>query len=305
MALSYSQISAITRKKFIPKLRDNIYEANPLLQRLKRSSSSLDGGTSIMLPLEYSTVTAAGWYQGSDTLDTADNETVTAAEYQWKQSYANISISRLDELKNSGDSQVLDHVKGKVKSAEKTMADNISTALYNDGTTAKALVGLRAILSTSNTVGGIDQSSYSWWQSNVDSSTTTTSMSAMQTQFNAASVGNDAPTVCMVTRALLNSYYALLQPQQRFTDSQTAKGGFQNLMFNGIPVIVDAHQAASHMMFLNEKYLDLFIHKDENFRFEDFVKPTNQNVRVGKVYFAGALGSSNNRMHALLSALTA
>ena len=84
------------------------------------------------------------------------------------------------------------------------------------------------------------------------------------------------------------------------------KRGIKSLRDNKlIPMIVDAHQAASHLMFINEKYLHLFIHKDEDFRFEDFVKPVNQNVKVGKVYFMGALGSSNNRMHAVLSALTA
>jgi hypothetical protein len=250
-------------------------------------------------------LTASGWFAGADTLDTTDNETITSAEYSWKQHFANISISRRDELINSGDSQILDFVKSKVKSAEKTMSDNLSTGLYNAGSDAKAFVGLRSILSTSNTVGGISQSTNSWWQANVDSSTATLSMSALQTQFNAASIENDSPSVGIATRAVYNNYYALLQPQQRFVDSETAKGGFQNLMFNGIPVIVDAHQAASHLMFLNEKYLHLFIHKDEDFRFEDFVKPVNQNVKVGKVYFMGALGSSNNRMHALLSALTA
>ena len=305
MALTYSQISAITRAKFIPKLRDNIYEANPLLSRLQKSKTVLDGGTSILVPLEYASLTAAGWFSGADTLDTSDNETITSAEYSWKQSYANISISRRDELINSGDSQILDFVKSKVKSAEKTLSETLSTGLYNAGSDAKAFGGLRLIMSASNTVGGISQSTNSWWQANVDSSTTTVSMSALQSQFNAASISNDTPSVAVGTRAIYNSYYALLQPQQRFVDPETAKGGFQNIMFNGIPLIVDAHQAANHLMFINEKYLDLFVHKDEDFRFEDFVKPVNQNVRVGKVYFMGALGSSNNRMHAVLSALTA
>jgi len=305
MALTYGQISAITRQKFIPKLRDNIYQANPLLMRMQKAKTSLDGGTSIMVPLEYASLTASGWFSGADTLDTADNEMITAAEYSWKQHYANISISRRDELINSGDSQILDFVKAKVKSAEKSLSDNLSTGLYNAGTDAKAFAGLRSILSTSNTVGGISQTTNTWWASNVDSTTTTLSMSALQTSFNLASIANDTPSVAMVTRTVYNNYYALLQPQQRFTDAETAKGGFQNLMFNGIPMIVDAHQAASHCMFLNEKYLHLFVHKDEDFRFEDFVKPVTQNVKVGKVFFMGALGSSNNRMHALLSGLTA
>jgi hypothetical protein len=131
------------------------------------------------------------------------------------------------------------------------------------------------------------------------------SISALQTQFNAASVDNDQPTVALATRANYNRYYALLQPQQRFMDSDTAKGGFSSLMFNGVPLIADSHCPANHVFFLNENYLYLFAHKDEDMRFEPFVKPMNQNIRVGKVYWMGAIGSSNNRLHAKLSALTA
>ena len=265
----------------------------------------LDGGLSIMVPLAYATTSSAGWYEGSDTLNTADNEQVTSAEYNWKFAYANITIKRTDELKNSGDAQILSLVKEKTSLAEKTLADNLGTAMWNAGTDAKALGGLRHLLSTSNTVGGISQTSNTWWAAQVDSSTTTLTMSALQTQYNAASIGNDSPSVGFTTRAVYNLYYNLLQPQQRFQDTDTAKGGFSSLMFNGIPIVVDSHAPSGDIAFINEDYMKLVAHKDEFFRFEPFVKPVNQNVKVAKIYFAGNLVSSNNRMHAYLSALTA
>ncbi len=76
-------------------------------------------------------------------------------------------------------------------------------------------------------------------------------------------------------------------------------------MFNGIPLIADSYAPASHLFFLNENYLHLFAHKDEDMRFEPFQKPINQNVKVAKVYWMGAFGSSNNRLQGKLSALTA
>src|SRR5689334_22790395 len=104
MALSYDQISAITEKKFVPKLVDNIFDTDALLARLKKSSTmKIDGGERIMQPLNYAQNTAGGWYSGAQTLDTTDNDVITAAEYTWKQLYQNISISGLDEMKNSGD----------------------------------------------------------------------------------------------------------------------------------------------------------------------------------------------------------
>jgi hypothetical protein len=305
MALTYDQISAITEKKFIPKLYDNIFDSNPLLQRGKKKFyEKIDGGERIIVPLNYAQTTSSGWYQGAETLLTSDNDVITAAEYTWKQLYANISINRLDEIKNSGDAQKLSLVKNKTKIAEKTMEDKLGTGIYSNATDPKSIVGLRQIVGVSNTVGGISQTSYSWWQAQLDSSTTTLTVAAMQSRDNAATVNNDAPTVIATTRALYNSYYALLQPQQRFQDSETAKGGFSSLMFNGKPVIADSYCPSGYMFFLNENYLHLFVHKEEDMRFEPFMKPINQNVKVAKIFWAGAFGSSNNRLHAGMSALT-
>lgn len=305
MALSLDQISAITEKYYVSKLAENIFDSNPYMRRIKaRGLVKHDGGTSIVVPLEYAANGAGGWYSGADTLDTSDTEVITGAEYTLRQLYENISIKRSDELKNSGDAAKLNFIKSKVRNAEKTSEDRIGTGLYSDGSTAKSIVGLRDFCATDQTVGGISQSSYSWWQSNVDSSTTVTSMSALQAQYNAATVDNMAPTVALTTRAIFNYYYALLQPQQRFTDADTAKGGFSSLMFNGIPVIADSHCPASHFFFVNEDVVKLYVHKDEWMRFKPFEEPLDQNVKVAKIYSMLTFTSANNRLLGCLSALT-
>lgn len=304
MALTYDQISAITLKKFIPKLTDNIFNSNVLLQRGKKKFyEKIDGGTSIMVPLNYAMTTASGWYTGADTLSTTDNDVITSAEYQWKQIYANITILRMDELKNSGDSQILSLVKNKVKIAEKTIMDTMGTGLYSDGSDSESIVGLRDIVAANQTVGGIDQSTYSWWQGQVDSTTTTFTLGAFQTVFNLCTIGSDKPTVAPCTRTIFDSVYKTLQPQQRFSDSDTAKGGFENLMLNGIPVVADSKCDAG-IYLLNENYLHLWAHKDEDMRFEPFAKPLNQNLKSAKIFWAGAFGSSNNRLHGRLSTVT-
>lgn len=307
MALTYNEISAITEKKFIPKLADNIFNSNPLIQRLKKKSyEKLDGGERIMVPLNYALISAAGWYQGADTLDTTANEVMTAAEYVWKQNYANVTILGSEERKNSGSAQILNLVKNKVKVAEKTMMDSFSTGIYNAGSTTNAIVGLRSIAaSITSTVGGISQSSYSWWQPQLDSSTTTLSIAKMQERDNLCTINNDTPTVIATTRSLYNSYYALLQPQQRFADTEVAKGGFSSLMFNSKPVIADSYCPAGYMLFLNENYLHMFVHKDCDMKFEEFQKPINQDVKVAKILWMGAFGTSNARLQGAMSALTA
>jgi hypothetical protein len=163
MALTYDQISAITEKYYVRKLEDNIFDSNPYLRRIKtRSLTKIDGGTQVMVPLEYAVNGSGGWYSGADTLYTSDTEVITSADYALKQIYENISIKRSDELKNSGDAAKLNFVKSKMKNAEKSMLDRIGTGLYSDGSTAKSIVGLRDFCATDQTVGGISQSTYSW-----------------------------------------------------------------------------------------------------------------------------------------------
>ena len=305
MALSYDQITAITEKLFIPKMVDNIFNSNVLLKRLKAKEKLQSGGEKVIVPLSYAETSASGWYSGAETLSTTDNEQISAAEFSWKQIYANISITRSDELKNSGDQAILNFVKNKVQIAEKTIRQKLSTGLYNVGTDSKQIQGLRLLLSASNTYGGISQTDYSWWQANIDSATTTLTLSAMQSIYGDCGEGTDYPDLLVGDQDMFDRYHAMLTPQQRFASESEASGGFKSLLFNGIPVVVDASCPSGHLIFLNMEYLDLYPHKDENFRMEPFMKPVNQNIKTGKIFWFGALAASNVRRFGALTAITA
>jgi hypothetical protein len=306
MALTYDQISAITEKKWIAKLYDNIFDSDPLLQRLKKKSYiKKDGGTQIMIPLNYALNNAGGWYSGAETFNTTDAENMTAAVYDWKQLYENISITGRDREINNGDAAILDFVKSKTQIAEKTMIDRMGDALYSAGTDPKSILGLATLVDATDSVGGISGSTYSWWASTEDTTTTTESMSALQTQHTLLTKNNETPTVILGTRTLYNKYYALLQPQQRFQDSETAKGGFTSLMFNGIPYIASSKCTANARYMLNENYLHLVVHKNRDMKFTGFKDPINQDVTVGQLLWMGAFAISNRRMCGKATAITA
>lgn len=306
MPLDYNQITAITEKKWIPKLYDNIFDSDPLLQRLKKKSYiKKDGGTLIMIPLNYALNNAGGWYTGAETFNTTDTENISASAWEWKQLYENISISGRDRELNNGDAAILDFVKSKTQIAEKTMIDRLGDAIYSAGTDAKSILGLQTLVDATDTVGGLSGSTYSWWAAQEDSSTTTESMAALQTQHTTLTKNNEAPTVIIGTRTLYNKYYALLQPQQRFQDSETAKGGFTSLMFNGIPYIAGSKVPANHRFMLNENYLHLVVHKNRDMKFTGFKEPVNQDVTVGQILWMGAFCVSNRRMQGKATAITA
>ena len=305
MPLDFDQINAVTKRFFVPELADNVFVATPELRRSKEKClKKVDGGTKIIQPLEY----ASGvfeWFSGAQTLSTADSDVLTAASYDWRQCTAPVSISRLDELKNMGAAQVVDFVQAKMKNAKKTMSQNMSVAIFNAGTDPLAPVGLRAIVDTASTIGGIAQGTYSWWQAKVDSSTTTTSLAALENNYLLCSEDTEKPTVGYTTKAIFGRIWGLMQPQQRFADEKSADAGWDSLLLNGTPMLVASNCPASHFFWVNENYFHLYVHPEENMRFEEFQVPLNQMVKSGRIVWAGALGSSNNRYHGKLSALTA
>jgi len=305
MALT-SEISALTQKYLIPKLVDNIFASNALFQRAKSKGwyDTLDGGTTINQPLAYAVSGAAGRYSGSQTLDTSDTAQITDAQWDWKEYYASIPITRIDELKNSGKSAVVNHVKSKVQLAEKTLKDTLGTDLFGDGTTSNSIQGVKLMTAVTGTYGNVAKATYSWWQAQQDTSTTAITPAAFQALMGDCRVDNDKPTVAATTQDVFDDLWASLQPQQRFADEDTLKAGFNNLLINGIPVIVDSHCDSGYLYLLNENYMSLCVHKDENFRFAPFRQPTNQNVKVAQIFWTGALTSSNCRMQGVFTALT-
>lgn len=305
MAVSVDQLTALTHRYIQPKLHDNIFDTNPLLNKLLKSGQykAISGGTTIDIPLNYAQGTG-GWFAGADSLLTNDVENISVARYNWASVYAPISISEEDILKNGGDAGVIKLLASKSQIAEQTIRDYVGTGLYSDGTNTKSIVGLRDIAATDQTVGGLSQSTNSWWAAQVDSTTTTLTISAINTQYEAASI-NSKPDLLVGSRAVYNSFYNILQPQQRFYDDSTAKAGFQNLMFNGAVFMSDSHCPAYHLFGLTLSDLHLFYHPEMNFSTDPFQSPINQRVRTSRVVWMGCLASSNNRKHFKLSGITA
>ena len=310
MAVSVSAINSITKQLFIPKLVDNVLSSNSFLYFLEKNKGieSIDGGQDIRVPVRYARFNSRGFYSGAETLNTSYNEKKTALVFDWKQHYVSITITGLDKMKNQGESKVIDHVKSEVQAAEDDVKDSFGTGVYSNGSTnPKSITGCRAYLSTSNTYGGISQSSESWLQAQVDSTTTTLTLGKMQERYEAAKQAPEAPNLITCTETLFNSFWSLLQPQQRFTDSDTASAGFKNLMFNGATGLEDSYCPSSHMIFHNTKFIKLYSHNARKFpgEFLDFVEFNDQDALIAKLFWMGEMVCSSPRLQAAMTALTA
>jgi hypothetical protein len=307
MAIEIEQLESITHKYVIPRLFDNFFDSNGLCNKLLKSGQykSVNGGTTIDIPLAYAAAGASGWFDGSDSLSTEDVEQLTAARYQWASVFSGVTLSKKDIALNAGDAGVVKLLASKVSLAEKTIKDLMGTGLFSDGTNTKSIVGLRDICDNDQVVGGVNQATNSWWQSNLDESTTTLSLSALNLQYENACVDDEKPNLIVSNRTPFTKFYNLLTPLQRFTDKETAGAGFSNLLFNNVPWITDSHCPALHIFGLNLNHLWLCYHPDMNFTMDPWVEPTNSRVRISRIVWMGALGSSNNNRHFCLNAIAA
>ena len=311
----FNEILSTTLKNYVPKLADNVFTARPLFYALTNGQTirRINGGAKIVVPIIYGTNSTAGSYSGSDTIDTTAQTGITAAEYDWKQYAATVTITGIEEAKNNGEAAIIDLLEGKIMQAEQTIIQNMNTMFYSNGAGngGKDFLGLNGLVGTGNdsgsAIGGIDatDSDNSWWRSSLTDQGGALTLAAMSTMYNNVSVGNDQPTIIITDQDEYEKYEALLQPNLRYTSADVADAGFQNLLFKGAPVTYDSDtNLDTKMFFLNTKDLRLVAHTETWFQPTPFVRPTNQDARYAQILCYGQLTTSNRSRQGMLYGLT-
>ena len=309
---NFDEILSTTLKNYVPKLTDNIFSARPLFYALTNGQTirRISGGAKIVVPVIYGTNSTAGSYSGTDTIDTTAQTGISAAEYDWKQYAATVTISGVEEAKNNGEAQIIDLLEGKIFQTQETIIENMNTMLFGNGTgnSNKDWLGLNALVGSTGSPGGIDatDADNSWWRSAVtNQGSSAITLASMATLYNNCSVGNDQPTIGITGQNQYEAYEALLVDQIRYTDTDMADGGFQNLLFKGCPLTFDGTLEGEGKLFLlNTKYLQLVAHSDVWFKPTPFVRPTNQDAVYSQLLCYGELTTSNRARQGLMYGIT-
>ena len=309
---SFDEILSTTLNNYIPKLTDNVFSARPLFYALTNGQTirRISGGAKIVAPILYGTNSTAASYSGSETLSVTAQTGISAAEFDWKQYAATVTITGIEEAKNNGEAEIIDLLEGKIMQTEETIIENMNTMLWGDGTgnSGKDWNGIANLVDSTGTVGGIDSTGTGngFWASTETAATGTPAnltLAQMATLYNDVSVGNDQPTIVITSQSGYEAYEALLQPQLRYTDATTADAGFQNLLFKGAPVTFDSSATSGTMYMLNNKYLRLVAHSDVWFKPTPFVRPTNQDARFAQILCYGNLTVTNRARQGKLTGI--
>ncbi len=310
MPATFDDVLSTTLAKWVrTELADNIFTSNALFFSLRDRAKQVSGGTYLEEPLMTGKSTATGSYAGYEQLNVAAQQGIALAEFNWKQYYASITMDGLSENQNAGDSRVIDLMESKTNQARMSLYDKMNIDAFADGTgnSSKALDGLEIAIDSTGTYGGILRSTYTYWAAQETAVSGALTIARMRTMFNTCSSGGrkeTQPGLIITTQSVHEFYENLLQPDQRFTNTALADGGFNNLEFKGKPVTWDEACTSGVMYFINPEFMAFRTHAQRNFATTPFVKPANQDARTALILFMGNLTGSNCRRQGKLTGVT-
>ena len=307
-ALLSTTLASIPKKKF----SDNIFTKIPLFMWFKKKAKmTVDGGANLMVPLMYGKNTTAKSYSGYGIIDTTPQEGLTAASYLWAQYAATISISGLeDRIQNVGTAAIIKILESKVTQAEMSLADKLDIDLWASATTGTNINTAVTLVDQTTTIGQVSKSSNSWWQCQTvaSGSFAARGLSDMRNLYNTItnqSLAKGAPDLIISDQPSFQYYEGTVQPQIRYSDTDMADAGFENLRFKGATMTYDPNTPSGKMYMLSSDALKLVTNKGTNFITTKFIQPSNQDAKVAQLLWAGQLVSDNIRRLGSMTGITA
>lgn len=327
-------------------IADNISKNNAIFYEMKKA-----GGTKgisqldpyIEIPLRRS-LGNAEWYEGYDALGTQPTDGLTAAQFGWRQLACPAGVSRR-EMRITSRERIKDIVQDKIEEAQLTMTEAFNRAFLQGNVNAGGLLSTPVISNTTSRsgieplprlvfyqpgsnqaqvtsvldVGGIAQSSNSFWRNWSHDMTGVTTYNGLLNAFDqmyentTKGPGGGAKLIFTdhTTRSLLNSAYYNTFRRAMESDNDYP---FDNLKFRGALVVCDEMMPNVHSgsidtsagtglgaaYFLNPKFLGMRYDTETNFILTKMQKPVNQDSQVSHCLWMGNTVTNNRRKHGVI-----
>ncbi len=305
--INIGEIVTTTLRHRNKELADNVSRNNPLLKILQEKGNvrTVAGGRDIVEELEYAENSTVQWFSGYEEFNVQPSEVFDAATFDFKQLVCSVTMSGLEEMKNSGKERIINLLDKRIKNAEKTLANEVARELFNDGTTANKIGGLRYLIAddptASATVGGINQNTYSFWRNQTEvEGADNTILTGMGILWRECNRNSDHPDLIIMDNNYVGAFEGVAQLQQRFMSKDKAEVGFDHLVYKTAKVVYDTNCTANRSFFLNTDYLYLRPHKDRNFVVDEERKSFNQDAFVIPLFWGGNLTCSNRALQGVL-----
>lgn len=341
LSQDYTALLSTTFMNWSKTLLDNISKSNYLIYYLMKESGGqgwetlADLGERAAMPLMYE-LGAADAYSGYDVLDTTPTDGITSAFYEWRQASIPISISGEEELKNSGEHRIVSLLEAKTKQAELGLIDFVNKSLLQ-GAAGSSIISpytssvngaqffdpLARLVNYDPTdsiaIGNINQATHSWWRNQWFNSTSTT-YAGFQKELR--KLKNDCgkgpgglPNAYLSDQGVAELYEAALAVYHQNPSYKKADIPFENILMFGKPLTWDEYvpdvqggsatqsTTSGTLFMLNLEFFKVKVAKSRNFSATPFVKPENQDARVGHILFMGAACVGNRRKQGVMGGI--
>jgi hypothetical protein len=305
-----SEIVTTTLRNRSRTLSDNVSNHNALLRRLRENGNQTSvTGRDIVRELEYADNGTVQFYSGYETLDVSPSDVLSAAVFDYKQLAGNVTISGLEQVKNSGTEAIINLLEARINVLEKSLMNSLSTSIYSDGTgsSGKEIGGLQLLVADAGTgtVGGINSSTFTFWQ-NAQTTATSSAFSVanvqsdMNTMYLSLVRGSDSPNLIMAGTNSYTAFLGSLQAIQRITSDDMARSGFTSLQYLNSDVVFDSACNTNRMYFLNTDYLRLEVAASRDFVPGEAKMSVNQDAMVTPMFWSGNLTCSNRALQGVI-----
>ena len=327
-----------------------IIQSNPLLWHFYRQGAVVyEGGTECRVPVvltESSNIGAIGTYATFAT--TPEDGPDKARFHTWYKNRASMVIDNTELAQNRGKYQIVNLLQAKMAIAKISMINDLSRQLHADGGTETStpgantleLNGLASMIEPLagtpaqpqlQTVGGINKNvttgGYARWTNQFGQITAfgTDGLDVWERVYMDCSQRGTHPDIMLTDPIVYRFFKRLVAPNQEERDVALWNQGFENLLFNGTPVVPDEELAGTGVTYflttsgrrqvtdfnLKPEYFDvpgkhplaqgkgtgiglqLAILSSDDFRQTDFLTPPNSDVILSHTYFTSMLVASS------------
>jgi len=292
---------------------DQIFDATPFWFWLKDKGKlkTENGGRYITEPLQYAKNESVSWIGKGGTVSMNDYEFLTTAKYDWKYLVGNLVRFGVDDQQNRGKAQIISLMNAKFENTKNALVDELEGKLFADTATGNEIDGLQHLVadtvSDSVEVGGINQSTYTWWR---NKTTTMTGLSSatylvpkMRTMLHDCSnnLAMDMPDIIVSGQTPYEYYEDVAFDKYQVQNTRLAEMGFANQVFKGIPMIWSPSCDNGRMYFLNTRFLSFTYDPMMNFEMTEWKPiPDQVNDRAAQIITAGTFMTSRRRCHGVL-----
>ena len=313
-----------------------IVQSNPLLWHMYRQGAIVyEGGTECRVPVvltESQNIGAIGTYE---TFSTTAEDGPTKARYPtWYKNRASMVIDNTELAQNRGKYQIVNLLQAKQAISKISMVNDLARQLYADNAAApKEINGLQSMLefatpaTQAKVVGGIDKAVYDEWRNQYGEITAfgTDGLDVWEEVYMDCSKKGTHPDIILTDPTVYRFFKRLVAPNQEERDVAMWNQGFENLLFNGTPVVPDDELAGTGKTFflttsgrrgvtdfnLKPEYFEvpgknplvqgkgtaigiqLAILSSDDFRQTEFMTPPNSDVILSHTYFTSMLVASS------------